>query len=1432
MVRRGRSQPRAALAASHDMDSYGDGMSSAAGGAAPASGGGGAVKSSGVLGRVFRSKSLTRSKSRGRAIRLTDDDNDEQIERRIAMSKSQSPVNGTAHASNGSGNDTVALVSSRGASAAASRGGKKTSKNSGSGGLGKNSKKGNRWPSIGRSKSRSRNSVQNGSSSAVEQMARQAAALAEAQAAVRPVGEKYDDAAWGRNDEDGGAMPSVGQTKAAAEETAVIPPAEAAVAASEEHRPLTPEEAYGIQKSIVRTLSREEVKNKGNLLAQMQEHAQNESRRTRSLSRDNSFDGASSQSSADTKEDDIDIGDAIDLNNSAKSPSRLSSAARRAAEAAASLAKGGHGRKASSNSKGVRFPDPSLGEGGLDADDGDAFLAASSPNRTQAEAREIAAVRAVLNRPPGKRDTLPPMARRYVVKVEAAAYDNADRTYKYAVTVLRGADEAALKKLDAEMFCQGSADAERSLLPPATTFRSLPDFLFLDTYLRIEFAGASLPPMLSIALYGREILGVKNEDDGEGSVTTTSTFGTIQPTAPVRTASDLARRCQQRLDEDMDKNVPVDEGKLANWLGDVLNGVRGNGEWLLLPSAHAGSASSGIVPVDVASSEALETFLYRNTDSLPAPPRGGMNDFIGDGSRAGGPRTSCLAIALNPPDSPTDSGGRKKYTPLEALLARPLACLDQRCGGQWDDMHNMMNNGKGKREMPPAASTSGRSGAIIFDGANDGIPANASPMRLVQSMTFESPLLTAQRDVVATYRRHATKTIHRLKILKGDEVRMSTAWKRFAISLSNLFAFEKDLQVARVGSMSKEKLKEEKKKMPYRKVTKNMIDEGLRVMAKRKVERSVPGLDVVAEMMADYLTDLAAVDPCLVEYGRAVHIQEDPVKKLLDDAGCATTDGDTVWKQSSVKAVAALKNAASSIASKMDASSPSPPPQSDTSPASPASQQKAERLRLLHHGQVLEGAIVSLCNSTSIRSARTASRYLRTEAGRAANLRAGGMTLRVKLQISPQMEGVIATRNARHSKEQNEDDVTELGIIRRMFELVQQASSLNDEEDTVAEEERRSHEESCSRALLLASDRVGRWNGELALALMECSGVEDAEVRVEETTRDLRLVRKYAIGLRENVERCAEAVGMLNGVILGADTAPHGGDDQSLDTSLQSTYSNISSSASYEAMKINRKRELFLASLARSLSGTAVPGDADELQRRKASKSAHVLSEAGVELSDKPGWLAASEIIETGQQHRHREGKCGELLVDYQRARDAEVAVLLARINQLLADYHKRVEMIESFVYMHCVGIQLEKHYSQLRSEALADWEQKTDITTAINIATKKNLPALVEELTVKLESMSPSISHTSMKKAKEKHLISKSVKEDLKKLAERRFQRTRETSTERVITMIKMWAQREYTRRFLLCYWISAFSLVLNKLFFIFLIQSPFFRRGTSNPR
>ena len=95
---------------------------------------------------------------------------------------------------------------------------------------------------------------------------------------------------------------------------------------------------------------------------------------------------------------------------------------------------------------------------------------------------------------------------------------------------------------------------------------------------------------------------------------------------------------------------------------------------------------------------------------------------------------------------------------------------------------------------------------------------------------------------------------------------------------------------------------------------------------------------------------------------------------------------------------------------------------------------------------------------------------------------------------------------------------------------------------------------------------------------------------------------------------------------------------------------------------------------------------------------------------------------------------------------------------------------------------------------SLVAFEKKTDITTAINIATRKRMPELVEELKAKLERLGPDVTHTSVKEAKEAHLESKNVKAELHALALRRLLRARETSTQRVIDLLKFWMTEEET--------------------------------------
>ena len=91
-------------------------------------------------------------------------------------------------------------------------------------------------------------------------------------------------------------------------------------------------------------------------------------------------------------------------------------------------------------------------------------------------------------------------------------------------------------------------------------------------------------------------------------------------------------------------------------------------------------------------------------------------------------------------------------------------------------------------------------------------------------------------------------------------------------------------------------------------------------------------------------------------------------------------------------------------------------------------------------------------------------------------------------------------------------------------------------------------------------------------------------------------------------------------------------------------------------------------------------------------------------------------------------------------------------------------------------------------------WEKKTDITTAINIATKKRLPLLVNELKSKLASLRPVVSHTSVKEAKERHLGSKALKNELESLALSRLLQVKDFSTNGVVTAVLTWAKRKLT--------------------------------------
>ena len=90
-------------------------------------------------------------------------------------------------------------------------------------------------------------------------------------------------------------------------------------------------------------------------------------------------------------------------------------------------------------------------------------------------------------------------------------------------------------------------------------------------------------------------------------------------------------------------------------------------------------------------------------------------------------------------------------------------------------------------------------------------------------------------------------------------------------------------------------------------------------------------------------------------------------------------------------------------------------------------------------------------------------------------------------------------------------------------------------------------------------------------------------------------------------------------------------------------------------------------------------------------------------------------------------------------------------------------------------------------------WEKKTDIVTAINVATKKRLDVVIQELEGKLDEFDPSVSHAGVKEAKERHLTSKGIKTELETLATNQFMMMKVACMDRVNEIIRLWTRCKY---------------------------------------
>lgn len=889
------------------------------------------------------------------------------------------------------------------------------------------------------------------------------------------------------------------------------------------------------------------------------------------------------------------------------------------------------------------------------------------------------------------RHSLGVQARKWVAEVSAGEWDAEAQRWKYRILLQSRAMKAS--------------SSQASSLTTAFTWRSLDDFLWLEQALRQEFDGGLWLPDLPTAI---------------GRTPNSSNIG-----------------------------MPVEASRLRDWLNDVFNGVRGQGELILEETP------------DILHADAMETFLYKSSS-----PTDDDDDVytIGDGTTrheedaAESILTAIfskpLELCVGPDRGHLRPPSSTRSTPDRSMRATPRLPLDlMTCSS---------------RAIGTAPS---------LDVQDSLVASQAGSANVSSSLVFHSELVEAERELTADYRATTTMAMERVQVLQQEEDVLGVGWKRLATTLTSLFAYEKDVETAKLGG----DLKVAKDRLPFRKINKSRVEDLVAILAKHRADRSVPALHGLALMLSAYAGDLSAVGPSVDAYNAATEElarwSEQEQVAWETAGGNSGRDWEARFKSMASATLDDVKNHAIRSFQKEQRSQSQSPEQRRRSAAL-----AARHDRLLANERMLRNSLTLLCRATPIRTARMAWRYWHTEATQAALVNTAAVALKLKMDVAD--HEAVSSMIHRHLVEEREDSARELDLIARMIGIrnnvvkkfhVSDASSVSvtDESgqpvevDTDVDHDERIKAVRRGRALEVARERVGRWDSKLSMAIMEAIEVEDANVRVEEAGRDLRLVRKYAIGLREQLNRCVEAVQLLM-TAYGPDGRPDANGRRS--------------------KGVFEMREDLLVHLSVLFSGKLSTEDRGP---RRLSTSLTVLARAGIDTTDPLGWTAALSKSPS-RRAASFDARVGELARAYYEVKDSQTLWLLKSIHGLLMEYFERVEAIEGFVYMECIGIQLEKHFSEQRGVALSAFEKKTDITSALNVAKRKRLTKLVADLQTKLEAIGPEVSHTLVKETKEMHLESKNLKAELHDLAMRRLTRAREASTEKIVTILTLWAKEE----------------------------------------
>jgi hypothetical protein len=350
-------------------------------------------------------------------------------------------------------------------------------------------------------------------------------------------------------------------------------------------------------------------------------------------------------------------------------------------------------------------------------------------------------------------------------------------------------------------------------------------------------------------------------------------------------------------------------------------------------------------------------------------------------------------------------------------------------------------------------------------------------------------MIETQKYLTFFHREYALQVLYRLRLLMEHELIISAAWKRFAISLSNIYACERDVDKATSGLGEEEE--ELSETAPVDRLSKSELDDALRIYVKQKAERAVPSLRLLSQAVYTHYMDLCSMETSLISMDLASTLGED---------------------SRSVE---------------------------DKSPAQENIHLMQSRLRRVNQ-------------SMNIRTARMAWTFFHTEARHAELLHTAAKTLHNRLknnicilpvqdheeEVRNQLEDIVRrmlqlAKPRRHQSSGNHsisggNSVSSRSYSRRLEE--EENESIAETSHSVFDE---NHHRMVEETLRLLHDCGGIWDKNVAEIILKNSGVTDINENMDQLSSNIKIVSKLSQNLRQSITRCYDALSLLEKCLIG-----------------------------------------------------------------------------------------------------------------------------------------------------------------------------------------------------------------------------------------------------------------------------------------------------------